>query len=205
MLPARRRPPARTSSFLSFYVLEAVDPLPAAAARWKSSKLVFISTAALLLHLRRSRFLPAVPLAGCRQPTQTLLIVVVTGKATLYCVAWRSIQQSLSLYTIYIYIYRGQVRHFQFRDQLLPLFSCLRNRSHRSKDQLRQRRVGGGGGGYSEHVFRSCCYTNTWRKNCYDDRSRPGRGFPSSLSFYYIHRQTYTTHSLHPHRIYYTL
>ena len=174
MLPARRRPPARTSSFLSFYVLEAVDPLPAAAARWKSSKLVFISTAALLLHLRRSRFLPAVPLAGCRQPTQTLLIVVVTGKATLYCVAWRSIQQSLSLY-------RGQMRHFQFRDQLLPLFSCLRNRSHRSKDQLRQRRVGGGGGGYSEHVFRSCCYTNTWRKNCYDDRSRPGRGFPSSL------------------------
>ena len=134
MLPARRRPPARTSSFLSFYVLEAVDPLPAAAARWKSSKLVFISTAALLLHLRRSRFLPAVPLAGCRQPTQTLLIVVVTGKATLYCVAWRSIQQSLSLY-------RGQMRHFQFRDQLLPLFSCLRNRSHRSKDQLRQRRV----------------------------------------------------------------
>ena len=118
MLPARRRPPARTSSFLSFYVLEAVDPLPAAAARWKSSKLVFISTAALLLHLRRSRFLPAVPLAGCRQPSQTLLIVVVTGKATLYCVAWRSIQQSLSLY---IYI-EAKCAIFNFGTNYSPYF-----------------------------------------------------------------------------------
>ena len=135
---------------------------------------IFISAAALLLHLHRA--------CQCLWPVadNAADFIVVTSKAAVA----RSTQQSQPL--------SRPSAPFSISEPITPLFSCLRNSSsshhHSSKDRRR-------GGGYSEHVFRSCCYTNTWRKNCYDDRSRPGR--LSFFSIFLLHTYSYSHTASH--------